>query len=265
MSNPAAASPPQSTRLNGMRAIITGAGEGLGKSIAEAFAREGARLLLLEIDRFKADAVVTSLQAEGYSASMCVGSVAEAADVRAAFVQADAVLGGVDILVNNAGVSANCPALDIDDEFWDRAMAVNLRGAFLCSRAAGRRMVAQRSGVILNIASMYAVTPAPERLAYCVSKSGIAMMARALAAEWGPSGVRVNALAPGYIQTSLLDDLVARGRLDVEQLRARTPLRRLAGAAEVAEFAVFMCSPAAAFITGQVAGIDGGWTAYGYV
>lgn len=126
-------------------------------------------------------------------------------------------------------------------------------------------MVAQRSGHILNVSSIYGLVAAPERLAYCVSKAGVAMMAKVLASEWGECGVRVNAIAPGYVQTPLIDDLVARGRIDLDRLRARTPLKRLNDPSDVAELAVFLSSPACRNVTGQVIAVDGGWTAYGYL
>lgn len=250
-------------RLANQRAVLTGARAGVGREIAIAFAREGARVLLFDIE--PADDLAAQLTSEGFNATAVRGSVSERADVDRLFRTADEVLGGIDILVNNAGVSGNMPSLEITDEFWNRTLAVNLTGPFWCARAAGQRMVAQRSGVILNIASIYGVVAAPERLAYCASKSALCMLTKTLAIEWGQHGVRVNALAPGYINTNMTEDLVKQGKLDIDRLRARTPLGRLAEPAEIAELALFACSPAAQYITGQIIGIDGGWTAYGYL
>lgn len=251
-------------QLSELRAVVTGGARGLGRAITAAFVREGARVLIFDIDEPAATATAAHFKGKGFDVDAVTGSVALSADVDRAFQRVDEHFGGIDILVNNAGISANYPTAEITDELWDHALAVNLRGPFLCARAAGRRMVEQQSGVILNIASIYGLVAAPERLPYCVSKSGVSMMARALAIEWGTNGVRVNALAPGYFQTALIDDLVARGRLDVEQLRRRTPVRRLADADEITNTAVFLCSSAASYITGQVIAVDGGWTAYGY-
>jgi NAD(P)-dependent dehydrogenase (short-subunit alcohol dehydrogenase family) len=185
--------------------------------------------------------------------------------VEAAFARCDALFGGLDILVNNAGVTGNMPALDITDEFWDRVLDVNLRGSFLCARAAGRRMVAQSSGVILNMASMYGVVAAPDRAAYCATKGAVVLLTETLAVEWGPMGVRVNALAPGSVETDLVRDLAARGRLDPERLKQRTPLRRMAQPAEMADLAVFLASRQAAYITGHTLVADGGWSRYSYL
>lgn len=249
----------------GQAAIVTGAAEGIGLAIATALVRAGARVLLFDINEEKLRSEVRNLREEGADVISVAGSVALVDDVESMCSVAEREFGRIDVLVNNAGISGNRPSLDITSEFWEQVIGVNLTGSFLCSRAAGLRMLQQESGVILNVASMYAITPAPERLAYCVSKSGVAMMARALAAEWGSRGVRVNAIAPGYVHTALISELVEHGRLDLERIKVRTPLGRLAGLDEIAELALFLCSSSAKFITGQVVGIDGGWTAYGYV
>jgi NAD(P)-dependent dehydrogenase (short-subunit alcohol dehydrogenase family) len=252
-------------RLTNMRVMVTGAAEGVGFAIAKAFATAGARVFLFDVNGEKLAAAVRTLRSAELHADYFVGSVAQTSDVDAAFARMDCVLGGIDALINNAGISSNRPTQHLSDEEWDRPMAVNLRGSFLCSRAAGVRMLAQGSGCIVSISSIYGITAAPERLAYCVSKAGVAMMAKALAIEWAAQGVRSNAIAPGYVQTRLVDDLVARGRIDLAELQRRTPLARFALPEEIAEMAVFLCSPAAAYITGQVIGVDGGWTAYGYI
>lgn len=126
-------------------------------------------------------------------------------------------------------------------------------------------MVPQGSGVILNISSIYGVVAAPNRLAYCATKSAVAMMTKGLAIEWGEHGIRVNALAPGYVKTALVEQLVEAHRIDDRALAKRTPLGRLATTEEIADLAVFLASDKARYITGQVVGVDGGWTAYGYI
>jgi NAD(P)-dependent dehydrogenase (short-subunit alcohol dehydrogenase family) len=252
-------------RLAGQSALVTGGGAGLGWAIADALAAAGAAVMVMDIDAAQANRAAERLRRHGVDACAMQGSVAVSADVERVFAAFDEEFGRLDILVNNAGISTNAPTLELSDEAWDNAIAVNLRGPFLCARAAGKRMVAQGGGVILNTASIYGVVAAPNRLAYCASKSALCMMTKALALEWGPAGVRVNAVAPGYVRTALVERLVAEGKLDLEKLAARTPLGRLAEPEEIADAAVMLCTPGARFITGQIVGVDGGWTANGYL
>ncbi|HLS69025.1 MAG TPA: SDR family NAD(P)-dependent oxidoreductase [Kiloniellales bacterium] len=251
--------------LRGCRVLITGAGAGIGQAMAEAFAAEGVRLLLFDNDATRLAAVEAALAGRGAEVSGLAGSVADEREVEALMAAADARLGGVDLLINNAGISMNMPSEDLPASDWRLALDVNLTGSFLCAQAAGRRMLAQGRGVILNIASMYGLVAAPERLAYCVSKSGVVMLTRALGIEWAGRGVRVNAIAPGYIRTALVEGLVERGRLDIPRLERRTPQGRLGSVEEVAEVALFLASERAGFMVGQTVVLDGGWSAWGYV
>jgi NAD(P)-dependent dehydrogenase (short-subunit alcohol dehydrogenase family) len=252
-------------RLENQRAMITGAADGLGRAIARAFAMEGASVVIFDIDEAKAQALAEELTAAGRRAVAVCGSVTEVVDIERAFDRADEMFGGIDILVNNAGVSGVMPSLEVTDEFWRRVIEIDLTGVFMCSRAAGRRMVAQASGVVVNIASIFGELAAPERLAYCVAKAGVCMLTKVLATEWGSHGVRINAVAPGYVHTALVDDLAAKGRLNLAAVRKRAPLGRMGEPDEIAELCVFLASPQAAFITGQIYRIDGGWSAYGFI
>ncbi len=254
-----------SESLDGHRALVTGGGAGIGRRNALAAAPAAPRLAVHDIDADRAAEVAGEAAASGAEAIALAGSVADAADVERAFEAMDRAFGGIDLLVNKAGIAGNRPALQLTEAEWDRALAVNLTGVFLCARAAGRRMCAQGSGVIVNMSSIYGVVAAPDRLAYCVTKGAVAMMTKVLAIEWARHGVRVNAIAPGYVETDLVRGLAAEGRIDLARLAARTPRGRLTAPEEVADLALFLASPRAAAITGQVVGIDGGWTAYGYV
>lgn len=251
--------------LEGLRVLITGAAAGLGLGMARAFAAQGCRVGLNDLDGVKLEAALAAVQGTGTEALALPGSVAEAEAVGALFAVLDEQWGGLDILVNNAGIAMNVPTLELSLEEWQRTLDVNLTGVFLCARAAAERMVPQGRGCILNLASMYGVVAAPERLAYCTTKSGVAMMSKVLAIEWARHGLRVNALAPGYIRTDLVGRLVDAGRISEDELARRTPQGRLGSVEEVADLAVFLASDQARYITGQVVGIDGGWTAYGYV
>jgi len=251
-------------QLEGKCAFVTGGADGLGYAMAERFAREGAKLFLFDIDKAGLARAAESLRAAGAEVATAGGDVAATADVEAAFAAMDSALGSVDILVNNAGISVPCPTLELSDEAWDRMVAVNMRGVFLCARAAGRRMVARKSGAILNITSIYGIVAAPARLPYVATKHAVSGMTKCLADEWARDGVRVNAIGPGYTETRMTRLNREAGRFDAAQIENRTPLGRLGRPADIAEMALFLCSPAAAYVTGQVIAVDGGWTAYGY-
>jgi NAD(P)-dependent dehydrogenase (short-subunit alcohol dehydrogenase family) len=197
--------------------------------------------------------------------AVALGNVTEPSDVKQAFDLAEETFGPVDVVFANAGVSQNCPTLDLDFEGWRRVMGVNLDGVFLTAQEAGRRMIPRGQGHIILTSSIYGVVAAPERLGYVVSKSGVSAMTKALAVEWAQYGIRVNAIAPGYVRTPFVEDLQARGRLDIAAVEKRTPIGRLIETREVAEVAAFLASDASVPITGQIIGVDGGWTAYGYV
>lgn len=246
--------------LEGRCALITGGASGIGLAMTRTFAARGARVVVFDRD-VKAEDAVRDIE----NVVVTIGSVTEPADVKAAFDAAEKHFGAVDIVVANAGISQNCPTLDLDFEGWRRVMSVNLDGVFLTAQEAGRRMIPRGKGTIILTSSIYGVVAAPERLGYVVSKSGVSAMAKALAVEWASHGLRVNAIAPGYVRTPFVEDLQARGRLDVNALERRTPIGRLIEPHEVAEVAAFLASDASGPMTGQIVGVDGGWTAYGYI
>jgi NAD(P)-dependent dehydrogenase (short-subunit alcohol dehydrogenase family) len=236
----------------GTRVLVTGGAQGIGRAVADAFHARGARVCVFDLGEVP-DAPDSWLVVRG--------NVTVASEIEAAFAAMDRAWGGVDVAHANAGISANKPTLELSAEEWRRTIDVNLTGAFLTAQAAGRRMVAQGSGLLLFTASLYHATGGAARAAYCGSKGGVANLARALACEWAEHGVRVNALAPGYVETALVSDLLARGRLDGAAIRHRSPQRRLVQPKEVAAMALFLASPAASSVNGAVLAVDGGWTA----
>lgn len=251
--------------LAGRRVAITGAGAGIGRAMALAFAGQGARLVLNDLDASALGSVEAEVRELGAEVVSTSGSIVDNRPRDAFFTAAGDAFGGVDVLVNNAGISMNVPTLELKRDDWERCLDINLTVPFLCAQAVVPAMSAARRGVILNLASMYGVVAAPERLAYCATKSALAMMTKVMAIEWAERGIRANALAPGYVRTDLVERLVTAGRMDADELIARTPLNRLATPDEIADLALFLASDASAYITGQVVGVDGGWTAYGYV
>lgn len=253
------------TSLQGQRALITGSQRGLGWAIAETYAKAGAKVMIQDLDGKGADEAAAKLRRANLDAQSIGGSVTSVEDIAAMFRKMDELWGGIDILVNNAGVSQNKPTVEMTAQDWDRVMDVNLRGVFLCAVEAGRRMVAQKSGLIVNISSIWGIVAGPARIGYCVSKAGVSQMTKALATEWARDGVRVNAIAPGYTESKMLRDVFNAGKVDESAILRRTPMGRLAEPQEMADMALFLASPQAKYITGQVMAVDGGWTAYGYI
>jgi NAD(P)-dependent dehydrogenase (short-subunit alcohol dehydrogenase family) len=246
--------------------IVTGGASGIGRAIAERFAAAGEPVLIFDYNGAAAEQTARELEAQGYRAAAFAGSVSEEADVAAAFDRADERFGGVRVLINNAGVSGNRPTVELSLAEWQRNVEINMTGVFLCAREAGRRLIAAgKPGVIINMASMYGVVAAPNRVAYCGTKAGVVMMTKTLALEWARNGIRVNGIAPGYVHTALTQELIETGRLDAEALNRRTPMGRFGTPEEVTDLAFFLASDQARFITGQTVGVDGGWSANGYL
>ena len=249
----------QQADLAGRHVLVTGGCSGIGLAIVAALKAAGAGVAVF-------DRTIPDEFASTHPDVISIkGDVTDPARVRDGFGEAAAALGGLDCVVVNAGVSQNRPTLDLSFEDWRRVMSVNLDGAFLSCHEAGRRMAETGGGCIVLTASMYGLVAAPERLGYCVSKSGVVMMTKALAIEWASLGIRVNAIAPGYVLTPFVEDLVEQGRLDLPKLEKRTPMGRLIQPDEVADAACFLMSDRARAITGHIVAIDGGWSAYGYI
>jgi NAD(P)-dependent dehydrogenase (short-subunit alcohol dehydrogenase family) len=234
--------------------MITGGANGIGRAVAEAYAAHGARICILDRAEVR----------DAPSDWICMqGSAASAEDNEKSFAEMDRRWGGVDVAHANAGMAMNKPTLDLTEEEWQRTLDLNLTGVFLTAQAAGRRMVPQKSGLILVTSSIYGLTAGANRAAYTATKAAVANLVRTLAVEWGPLGVRVNAISPGYVETDMLLALAQRGTLSLEALKARTPLPRLGRPADIAATAAFLGSPGAAWINGAVIPVDGGWMANG--
>ena len=247
--------------LSGKVAIVTGAGTGLGLGIARELALAGADIAVLERDAGSSETAASELAAHGARARSYPTDVSDRAQVDAAFEAALRDLGRVDIVVNNAGISRVGPhTQDVTDEDWHDSVAVMQTGVFYCMRAAGRIMVPQQSGSVVNISSIRGFSPNPGRMTYCAPKAAVIMMTRVAAGEWAGDGVRVNAIAPGVLRTPMWDADVARGAIDEEFYLDVVPMHRLGTPAEVGKLVVFLCSDAAAYITGTVHTIDGALT-----
>lgn len=244
--------------LDGKRAFVTGAGSGIGRAIALALAREGARVALMGRRPEPLAAAAAEVGGAGGSAALAVpGDVSRAADVERCMAAAESAFGGIDLLVNAAGVTRPALALEMTEDDFDEVMDVNAKGAFLCCRRAARGMVERRSGAIVNVASINAFGGQSGRVNYTASKAALLAVTRNLAIEWGRFGVRVNAVAPQLVETPMIAAHVPAGFIE-RVVKERTPLGRLGRAEEVAAVTLFLLSDAASYVTGATVLVDGG-------
>lgn len=247
-------------------AVVTGASRGIGKGIASALAAAGASVACIATREENASETVAEIRASGGEAIAVGCRVEDGAAVAAAFDDIAKRFAPIDILINNAGISRPQPLLDMTEENWDAHMDINAKSVFLCAQAAIRQMKdSGNGGNVINIGSIVGQNAIPQTLGYCASKATVDHMTRVMAVECAKYNVRVNCIAPGYVRTELIDELVAQGKLGLEAIEKRTPQRRMGAIEEIAAAVVFVAGPAAGFMTGSVINIDGGWTAYGYL
>jgi len=228
--------------------VVTGGMQGIGAAVVQAFRANGDTVAILDVQEgapFHCD-------------------VSDASQVEAAAVLVETELGPVDVLVNNAGIAHIAPSETLAEAEWQRSLDVMATGSFLCARAFGSRMLDRQRGAIVNISSINATEAFPQRLAYCAAKAAVEMMTRVLAIEWADRGVRVNAVAPGVTRTDMVERAIETGAVDEAMYVGRTPMRRLAEPAEIADAVLFLASARASFITGTTLVVDGGWSAFGY-
>jgi NAD(P)-dependent dehydrogenase (short-subunit alcohol dehydrogenase family) len=252
-------------KLSGRVAVITGAGSGIGRAAADLFAREGAEVALVDLNAQAAKDATEQITAAGGRALAVGADVADAAQVDLAFRQISGEFGRVDVLYNNAGVNSAGSVVDASDEDWDRCFAVNAKGTFLCSRAAGRLMVAAGRGSIINQGSVAALVGIANFASYCASKGAVVALTRSMSVDLAPRNVRVNAICPGTVYTPLMEPMLrARGNGDLAaglaMTTAKYPIGRLGTPEEIAAVALFLASDDSSFLTGSVITADGGMT-----
>jgi 3-oxoacyl-[acyl-carrier protein] reductase len=242
--------------LKGKTAVITGSGRGLGKAIAMMMAKRGANICLNDIASSEAiDETCEEMKSAGYNVIATKGDVRNSDDVKSMFEAAQAEFGSIDILVNNAGITKDGLLMRMSDEDWDIVLDINLKGAFICTRACSRYMIRQKSGAIVNIASVAGVMGNPGQANYSASKAGLIGLTKTTAKELASKNIRCNAVAPGLIQSKMTD--VLSDKVKTDYLNA-IPLNRFGEADDVAIVVFFLASDESSYVTGQVINIDGG-------
>jgi 2-keto-3-deoxy-L-fuconate dehydrogenase len=250
-------------RLDGKSAIVTGAGSGIGRAIATTFAASGARVSVLDRDLAAAAGTQAAIRSAGGAADVIECDVAAAGSVQSAFERIDAAGARVDILINNAGIAHVGTVENTAEADFDRVYAVNVKGIYLCSQAAVRRMLRDGGGVILNLASIASLIGLTDRFAYSMSKGAVLTMTRSIAVDYVKQGIRCNCICPARVHTPFVDGYLRQnypGR-EAEMFRELSeyqPMGRMGTPEEVAALALYLCSDEASFITGQAYPIDGG-------
>lgn len=259
---PGSARLPDLFRLDGRLALITGGAGGIGLATARMLAEAGSRVALVDLDAEALRTAEAELVAAGHRVFARAVDITDETALAGAVQSITDAAGAVDILVNNAGIGARRPTETLDTATWERVVAVNLTGSFVCTRIVAQSMLTRGRGAVVNVASIMGLVGNGlyANAAYHATKGGLVNLTRALAVEWAPRGIRVNAVAPTFVETGLTRKLLADRELAAAIL-ARTPLARLASPRDVAAAILFLASDAAAMITGQVLAVDGGWLA----
>ena len=249
-------------RLEGKTAIVTGASRGIGKAIAKAFAEAGADLVLVSRNRVALEGVVREIEGLGGKALPVSADIGNTDDINKVIEATLKVSPRIDILLNNAGISPILKkAEEVNLKEWEEIVRVNLTGTFLFCQAAGKVMIQQGGGKIINMVSVGAVVGFPRQIAYCATKGGILQMTKVLAVEWTRYNIQVNAIGPAYLETELTKGMRA-SKVISENLLGRTPMGRFGRPEEIVGAAIYLASDASSYVTGQTLFVDGGWLAF---
>ncbi len=244
--------------LNGKVAIFVGGGGGLGRTISLGLARAGANVIPVSRDKERNREAVEEIVALGRKSLLTSVDVTDEQDVKRLMDEVMAKFGHIDILINAAGKNYKKPALELTGEEWDDVLAVNLKGTFLACKAVGEKMIAQKSGKIINIASLGSHLGITRSAAYCASKGAVLQLTKVLAAEWAPYGINVNCISPGYFKTPLTEKMLSV-KETYDKIVNRTPMQRLGLPEDLVGATIFLCSDASNFVTGSTIAVDGGF------
>jgi NAD(P)-dependent dehydrogenase (short-subunit alcohol dehydrogenase family) len=243
--------------LEGKVAIITGAGRGIGLTIARVLAEQGMAVAINDVQADLALGAARELQAKSFRAMDSAADITDRAQVEAMLERVEAELGPLWLLVNNAGVYFSAPTAEMSEENWDKAFAVDAKGVFLCSQAAIRRMTPRHQGRIVNISSIAGVIVRTNQIGYCSAKAAVVHFSRCLAVEMAPHGVTVNCICPGMTRTEMLIQGARERKMNLEAMTARIPAGRMALPEDHANLVAYFASEGAAHVTGQVVCVDG--------
>lgn len=245
--------------LEGKVAIVTGGCSGIGSAIAHTLGRLKSNVVIVDVTSEKGEESAAAIRNQGGHAWFFKADVSKEKDVKEAVEAVEQEVGPVDILVNSAGINIRKETLKFEVQEWDRIISVNLTGTFLFCQAVGRRMVSRRSGRIVNIASITSSIAIPELAPYCASKAGVSQLTKALALEWAPYGILVNAIGPGRILTPLTAGILSDPEFE-KKAKELVPLGRIGEPEDLLGIVLVLCSKAGSYITGQTIYIDGGWS-----
>ncbi|MDP3387763.1 MAG: glucose 1-dehydrogenase [Eubacteriales bacterium] len=246
--------------LTGKTAIVTGATKGLGYATAHSLADSGANVVIVSRSEGDCIKVAEEIKSKGVKSMAYACDITQKKMIDALVENTIKQFGFIDILVNNAGVAITKPAEELTEDDWDFVVDTNLKGVFLTAQAVGKRMIKQKHGRIINIASMLGLVGDKNVLPYLCSKGGVVQLTRGLALEWAKYGIRVNGIAPGYVITPINENVLNEEKVR-KYLLDKTPMRRFGTAEEIASAVVYLASDEASYITGTILTVDGGWTA----
>jgi len=253
-------------RLQGKTALITGGARGIGGAIARSYAKEGAVVIIADLNEENIESQLSRIRSEGGKTFAVTGDVSIESDVKRLCTEAFCFTDKIDILLNAAGITMVSPSEKLSLDNWNKCMNINSTGTFLMCREVGSAMInARTGGKIINITSVTAHAGIPERAAYAASKGSVKQLTQVLAVEWAKHNIQVNAISPGFIMTEIVRDLIEKGVHNPNKLEARIPAGRMGLPEDIAGPALFLASSDSDYVTGIVLVVDGGWMANGYL